>query len=518
MTKIFISYSSKDRERVDALAGAIDVMFDDVAIWYDRELNRSGGHQWWSLICEEIRQCDLFIYALSTHVLASEPCKREYGYAKALSKPILPVMIDEIDIRYLPKELQATQLVNFRQRSFEQQKSLRLSIRNQPPAPDLPANARDLAPEAPLDPVGVLLDRITNLTTDPQGQALLILELDDLQEDAVYGKFIPEVLERLVRRDDVLTARNLRRAQELLGKVVPPSPPAVGTGRAPSVASTPSVIARTSPDAGARWTDPYGVPMVYVPAGTFLMGSTTQEVDAVSDQAKKEFSILDMAWYEHELPQHDITIERGFWLDLTPVTNESYARFVGAGGYQNSALWTEAGWNWVQKNNKTAPNNYDGFTTPQQPRVGVTWYEAYAYCQWREGRLPTEAEWEWAVRGAENHYYPWGNTFDANRVIYHENSGGKSSPVGAGVRKAGASWVGALDMSGNVWEWVNSLLISYPYRADDGRESLGDGTGSRVVRGGSWKPDDTTTLRASFRNGSNPNLGFNFVSFRCVRS
>ena len=119
------------------------------------------------------------------------------------------------------------------------------------------------------------------------------------------------------------------------------------------------------------------------------------------------------------------------------------------------------------------------------PVVEVSWYGAKAYAEWAGGRLPTEAEWEYAARGPDSFIYPWGNEFDCTRV----NIGGdcdsyeRTAPVGS--FPGGASWVGALDMAGNAWEWVSTLYEDYPYDAADGREDL-DADGRCVLRGGSW--------------------------------
>lgn len=147
----------------------------------------------------------------------------------------------------------------------------------------------------------------------------------------------------------------------------------------------------------------------------------------------------------------------------------------------------------------------------------MTWFEAFAYCRWRGGRLPTEAEWEWAARGPDNRVYPWGNTFDAKRVIYRDNSGGKTAVVNANTRQDGPSWVGAIDMSGNVWEWVSSQYQPYPYHSEDGRESLRNDKEARVLRGGSWD-DVGDSLRAAYRNGLSPSIEYGYFGFRCARS
>ncbi len=247
------------------------------------------------------------------------------------------------------------------------------------------------------------------------------------------------------------------------------------------VVAPPATPQPSAPKLGDRMTDGDGVVMIYVPPGTFIMGS-----DDITDDEK---------------PPHEITIAQGFWLDLTPVTNAMYDRFIKAGGYQNRDVWTTSGWNWVQANKKTGPKDYTGFTEPEQPRVGVTWYEADAYCRWRGGRLPTEAEWEWAARGPENRVYPWGNKFDEKWVIYSGNSSGKTAAVNAQTRREAASWVGALDMSGNVWEWVRDFAGSYT-----------------VLRGGSCN-DSEGFLRAAIRQWADPSFEEDsYVGFRCARS
>jgi len=212
-----------------------------------------------------------------------------------------------------------------------------------------------------------------------------------------------------------------------------------------------------------------GVKMVYVPTGCFMMGSA----DGSSD----------------ERPVEEVCITEPFWLDKTEVTQ---AQFVEQGGVKANA-------------------NY--FTGDNRPVEQITWTEAWVYCEQRGGRLPTEAEWEFAARGPDGLKYPWGNDWDAAKVVSGRSISQGTEVVGS--KLAGASWVGALDLSGNVWEWTSSLYQGYPYKLDDGREDLGT-SGNRVLRGGSWDNTDTDNLRGAYRDGSTSSL-IN-VGFRCARS
>ncbi|MCP4289103.1 MAG: formylglycine-generating enzyme family protein, partial [Gammaproteobacteria bacterium] len=189
------------------------------------------------------------------------------------------------------------------------------------------------------------------------------------------------------------------------------------------------------------------------------------------------------------------------------------------------------------------------YNASNQPVVGVTWFEAMAYCAWlheqlavngkqvaansqrlvldrpeinvaelltgggRQVRLPTEAEWEWAAGGPDHRRYPWGKTFDAEKANTLEGRVLTTSPVGA--YPGGAARCGALDMSGNVWEWTHTIYKAYPYRADDGREETERTDVRRALRGGGWFTDGRFA-RVSYRYHSQPDYFFSFFSFRLV--
>ncbi|TVR20152.1 MAG: ergothioneine biosynthesis protein EgtB, partial [Anaerolineaceae bacterium] len=152
------------------------------------------------------------------------------------------------------------------------------------------------------------------------------------------------------------------------------------------------------------------------------------------------------------------------------------------------------------------------FNGANQPVVGVLWYEAMAYAEWRGCRLPTEAEWEYSARGPNSLIYPWGDEFDGDNLVYWGNSNDRTANVGS--RPAGSSWVGALDMSGNVWEWTSSLFEPYPYDVDDGRENVSS-IMRRVLRGGSFLIV-SPGLRATARNWDYPDGVSIYFGFRLL--
>ena len=253
---------------------------------------------------------------------------------------------------------------------------------------------------------------------------------------------------------------------------VPPSAP--GT----TVAPLPTETTMPTPAAGDVRTDLKGIEQVWVPAGSFLMGTDQTTIDELMALKPPGFVIGEFA---SEQPQHEVHITNGYWIDKYEVTNQAFQVFVKDGGYQDKKYWSEKGWAWLSKQRiEQLPRDCLG-NLPGNPVACISWYEAEAYANWRGGRLPTEAEWEYAARGPDSLNYPWGNEFDASRCNVVNSNGLK--PVGS--YPSGASWVGALDMTGNVMEWVQDWLGKYP------RGTLENPTGPetgriKVEKGGWW--------------------------------
>jgi formylglycine-generating enzyme required for sulfatase activity len=315
---------------------------------------------------------------------------------------------------------------------------------------------------------------------------------------------------------------------------------------------------------------------VKVPAGTFLMGSTDEEVEhwkkwtrqrveegayAAEDLTQEQVLEIFISWLEGERGQHPLDIP-AFFISRYPITNAQYRCFVEAGGYDDPAWWggeESPAWAWRQGKPRWEWQRTDRpdfwhnprFNGPTQPVVGVTWYEAMAFCRWlTEGiriidgklqvwrdsqletlnlepetleiRLPTEAEWEKAARGTDGRTWPWGNGWDETLANTREGDLGQPSPVG--ILPGGDGPYRAADMGGNVWEWTLSLwgsewrrpAFAYPYQQDDGREDTSPGNEVlRVLRGGSWNYDQSDA-RCGARYWRLGYYSFGFSGFRCV--
>ncbi len=265
---------------------------------------------------------------------------------------------------------------------------------------------------------------------------------------------------------------------------------------------------------GGTWTRPSdGMVMVYVPGGTFEMGSTEAEIEMAISQCKQVRGTCTRDFRMRESPQHAVTLD-GFWMDQTEVTNAQYRLCVEAGACQapTTCDWGE-------------PTFGDASKT-DHPVGCVGWYGAQAYCEWVGARLPTEAEWEYAARGEQGHTYPWGNTFDGTRLNYCDincqegpwadttvdDGYAKSAPVGS--YPDGASWCGAFDLAGNAWEWVADWLGAYPSTAQT--NPTGPATGSeKVMRGSSWVYDEER-VRTAVRDFVVPTERDSPIGFRCV--
>ncbi len=252
-----------------------------------------------------------------------------------------------------------------------------------------------------------------------------------------------------------------------------------------TVAPTPTYALATG---SAMVSDKDGMTLVYVPAGEFLMGSAEGDPDADSDEKP-----------------HKATLD-AYWVDRTEVTNEQYRRCVAAGACQPPS----------ESKSATRASYYGNAEYDTYPVINVSWDAAQKYCTWTGRRLPTEAEWEKAARGTDGRKYPWGDAApDAQRVNFNGNKGDTTA---VGSYPSGASPYGALDMAGNVGEWVADWWGETYYQNASAQNPQGPSSGiDRVLRGGSWN-DDRRSVRAADRSKNAPGNGYLRFGFRCARS
>lgn len=204
-----------------------------------------------------------------------------------------------------------------------------------------------------------------------------------------------------------------------------------------------------------------------------------------------------------------------------PVTVAQYTLFIEDKGYAVREFWTQAGWEWKQKEKITLPrywgeDKYEHFFKPLHPIIGVSWYESMAFCAWLSEKsgdkitLPTEQQWQRAAQGDDGRTYPWGNDFDVERC----NNSVKAKSIGTTPVTQypnGASPYGVLDMSGNVWEWmlnefgiINIDNINIPE--------------THVTQGGSWFDSHELSFRANVGSWNDPIPGGNRLGFRLARA
>lgn len=236
-------------------------------------------------------------------------------------------------------------------------------------------------------------------------------------------------------------------------------------------------------------------PMVSVPAGTYRMGV---------DQGARD-----------ERPAHEVTVA-AFQVDLTEVTVSAYALCVKATKCSPPAKHENCTWGRADRED--------------HPINCVDWHQATAYCAWAGKRLPTEEEWEYAARGADERRYPWGNDLPTARLlnvcdgdcrrlatkahgqdphVMHEESDGWGATAPVGSYPAGKSPFGVLDLAGNVWEWTASAYCPYA--------TPGCASTRRVSRGGGWTNAYRANVESTSRSPDEPTSWSEGLGFRCAR-
>ena len=311
------------------------------------------------------------------------------------------------------------------------------------------------------------------------------------------------------------------------------APADVSTGRVEAT-PTAAIAQRLAPiDTRVRPSD--GMGMVYVPSGEFEMGNDgTQWVW----NGSLLHGDLGLQVYTDESPQHTVYLNE-FWIDRTEVTVGMFRTFAEATGYETTAEregwgapWRngppEAEWPHVEGADWRHPRGPGSSAEDDHPVVQVSWEDAAAYCAWTGGQLPTEAQWEKAARGTDGRLWPWGDAYDGRLgsyceadcpIVRHQENGHRdgyafTAPVGS--FPGGASPYGALDMAGNVWEWVADWYDEAYYGESPTENPAGPETGTeRAQRGGAWY-DNQSWVRCTVRHQTRPTVRCDDLGFRCA--
>ncbi len=324
-----------------------------------------------------------------------------------------------------------------------------------------------------------------------------------------------------------------RDGQCVVAKVVCPAGTTVADGKCVAAVSCPS---------GSRWDGSRCVGEVAeeapqpahrpVPREAVVTAAAGPEGMVVISREPALFAMGGPGWDDNEKGPGggavQVTLSKGYALDLTEVTVAAYGRCVAAGRCEATATPYWAG----KAQAAEAYCNYGEADKIGHPMNCVDWRNAEAYCAWAGKRLPTEAEWEYAARG-DGRTYVWGNGWPPPRgagnfadvafkqafptsdaLAGYDDGHAGTAPVGS----FGADWRGMSDMAGNVWEWVADAKEQYSGDSLTDPKPQGNSESARVFRGGSWDNSTPRYLRAANRFGNGPMDRFNNLGFRCART
>jgi formylglycine-generating enzyme required for sulfatase activity len=540
--KLFISYSRDDTDFALDLWRRLREPPLAYDAWIDQHLK--GASRWWEEICRAIDGADYFIMILTPRSVGSIYCQAELDYALRLNVPVIPLILKACDVPDPLKPLQWIDLTHSPPRDtmllLVSQGISALEIERLR-HPDRYQRRSATPPPTPTPETSADVDEVFDFAVDlleenhlEQAETRFVEVVKIAGYDTLLGKLALARLETInnQRRAD----REYRQMKRLLGRKSTredgvrayhlfvadhPDYPveetvrkSVGTMPASSVtATTPSQSQNTDTQERAS-TQSSSLKTVGATHGSPANTPTSTKPDILPPP----FDWIEIPGGSGTLKTDEsgvtlqIPTER-YWIAKYPLTNAQFAKFIEAGGYKTEKWWTEAGWQQRKSKGWTEPRYWDDnkWNGSNQPVVGVSWYEAVAFCLWLSDTtgdkimLPTEAQWQYAAQGTDGRDYPWGKEWDSQRC---QNSGGTS--LVTKYEGKGDSPFGVVDMAGNVWEWC---LTEY----NGGNNDI-NGTDVRVLRGGSWDPSDTDNFRCDYRGRVDPNFRGDNGGFRLALS
>lgn len=506
MTQIFISYSRTDEPFARQLATALSDMGAD--IWIDIE-DIPAGMKWSSAIQQGLDTADALIVAISPESMASRNVEDEWQYFLDHNKPVIPVFLRDAKIHF---QLNRIQWIDFKNQPFDaalialHAEMRRNGIKLQaPPAPTGDSPPLTHGHDAPPQPkpagknrtllyggavIGFIIiiaiiavalmqsntDNTTQLTADAQSTNIAQLANVTQTLDTTINSQATRIAEQeATQAANFVNQTQTQTAQQVLD--------ATSTARALPTATDIQTQINTGPISNNEDWQPIeqtidGVVMVLVPSGRFTFGATQLQLDDNYHVCEAKLNASSCNALLDERNDILITFNEPFWIDKYEVSQRQY-------GSSNSQL----------------------------PQGNVTSEQAQSYCETRNASLPTESEWEYAAKGPSNWRYPWGDSWDFNdvranicdancsnnwRELNYSDGYAEAAPVNE--IHGSASWVGAFNMVGNVWEWTSDVY------SDDTTNTL---------RGGAWtwiQGEATTTSRAAGIADQS-----SFYGFRCIR-
>jgi formylglycine-generating enzyme required for sulfatase activity len=511
MAQVFISYSHKDSSYAHQLAD--NLLNWGIEAWIDDRIDY--GTSWPRVIQENLDACPVVIIILSTNSYNSDWVLSELSYAQAKKKDIFPILLEGENwvslssIQYIDardKSLPKNEFFIHLQRTLgnpvgRKSSSVRRSSRTLGRKLILPFGLSAVlvtmiavylwlslpATTREINYTGRVLDLIS-LQPVPEAQVTLdlgnvpLITYTDSEGIYAFTLRVEEQTSARVRVDAsgyqvytriITVSPNLRTIEDIR---LTPTKVAANKTEFPSPGPTATPVITLTPDPNS---------MVFIPAGEFLMGSNNDE---------------------DEKPIHPVDLD-AFWIDRTEVTNGNYAECVRAGVCPAPSSIRSEKREFYYGN----PNfvNY--------PVVSVSWEAANKYCNWIGKRLPTEAEWEKAARGTDGRMYPWGNDLPGTTLLNYKGDEGDTTQVGQ--YQEGASFYGALDMAGNVWEWASDWYDPNYYSNSPSSNPKGPKVGDyHVLRGGAWYSPEYN-IRATARERYQPSsFKLDIIGFRCAKS
>ncbi|MGC1377084.1 MAG: SUMF1/EgtB/PvdO family nonheme iron enzyme [Anaerolineales bacterium] len=511
MNHIFISHSHKDKDYVQRLYRAMrDIGLD---AWINDSIDY--GSRWPYQIEKRLQECSIFLLVMSSDSKESDWVQNELLTARRLKKPILPLLL-EGEVWW---HLQNTQFVDVRDGELPPPRfyvnlgkaiaRYESSPQNMPGVDEKPKNeAPSVYIEGNANGSTIIIgegNAVRNALVNPPKTdggrrgthrkphsppakpprtrnatvillisaavtilAVLLGWLGFMQQPA----YVPAVT-----LTPAITASNTSTLYPSLTPI-----PTITIATIINPSSAPAVEVSPAPTLYPLEITPKGAKMVFIPAGTFGMGSNNGRED--------------------ERPQHQVSLG-AFYMDKYETTNALYTTCVDAGGCSAPS----------ENRSYSRPRYYGHSQFDNYPVIYVNWSQARTYCKWRGARLPTEAEWEYAARGADGRVYPWGGSID----ISHANYAG-SDTAAVGSYSAGISPFGIYDMAGNVSEWVADWYGEnyYATLAENAFNPLGPSGGQyRVLRGGAWTSGNDSA-RSAYRSESEPGRSYDYLGFRCA--